>query len=109
MELDTHLSDDRLIIRLRESRLDAAVATRFKDSVRRALEAGGKTVLLDLGAVDFLDSSGLGALIAVLKTMPANRQLELVDLQPNVQRVFRLTRMDSVFTIRTAMPDRGAA
>lgn len=100
MQLDTHLADDVLTVRVVESRLDAAVATAFKDRMRAALTAGGRTVVLDLGQVDFMDSSGLGAMIAVLKSMPAARRLELEGLTPNVGRVFRLTRMDRVFSIR---------
>lgn len=100
MKLKADLGDDVLIVSVQEARLDAAVATPFKDAMRRTIEAGGATVLLDLGHVDFLDSSGLGALIAVLKAMPPNRQLVLCGVQPNVWRVLRLTRMDSVFTIQ---------
>ncbi|AXC49214.1 anti-sigma factor antagonist [Paracoccus suum] len=111
MKLVAELQGDVLAVRLDEARLDAAVATFFKDEMRRVMELGGRTVLLDLGQVDFMDSSGLGALIAVLKSMPRERPLELKGLQPNVQRVFRLTRMDSVFTIRDnhSLPTAGAA
>lgn len=104
MKLMTELQGDVLAVRVAEARLDAAGATSFKDEMRRVMGLGGKTVLLDLGQVDFMDSSGLGALIAVLKAMPPDRLLELKNLQPNVQRVFRLTRMDSVFTIRDGDP-----
>lgn len=88
-----------------EARLDAAVATAFKDSMRTAMAQGSGAVTLDLSQVLFMDSSGLGALIAVLKTMPPDRALRLCGLTPNVQRVFRLTRMDSVFTILDAGAD----
>lgn len=102
MKLRADLKDDVLAVRVEDERLDAAVATPFKDEMRRVMEIGGRTVLLDLGQVDFMDSSGLGALIAVLKSMPGQRPLVLTGLQPNVKRVLRLTRMDSVFTIEPA-------
>lgn len=100
MRLHTELCGDELLVVVEEARLDAAVATAFKDRMRQAIAAGGSTVVLDLSRVDFMDSSGLGALIAVLKAMPQGRRLELLGLRPNVQRVLRLTRMDSVFVIR---------
>lgn len=91
-------------IAVAESRLDAAVATEFKDALRRAMQGGQGPVTLDLSQVLFMDSSGLGAVIAVLKAMPQGRALRLCGLTPNVARVFRLTRMDSVFTILDAAP-----
>lgn len=105
MKLKADLEGDVLAVTVEDERLDAAVATPFKDEMRRVMDIGGGTVMLDLGRVDFMDSSGLGALIAVLKSMPAKRLLVLTGLQPNVQRVLKLTRMDSVFTIQTASPE----
>jgi len=105
MQLTLLPQPDGLTIRVDEKRLDAAIATAFKDRVRSMIAAGGGgegggQVTLDLAGVDFMDSSGLGAVIAIYKAMPPGRQLILAGLTPNVQRVFRLTRMDSVLTIR---------
>lgn len=55
-----------------------------------------------MARVEFMDSSGLGAMIAVRKGLPESLPLVLLALTPNVERVFRLTRMDSVFDIRAA-------
>lgn len=91
-----------------EARLDAAIATAFKDEMRLRLRRGEGAVTLELSQVGFMDSSGLGALIAVLKSMPAGRALRLRGLTPNVARVMRLTRMDTVFTILDADFQTGA-
>lgn len=99
MQIDTHSANDVLTLHVREDRLDAAVATAFKDQVRASFGCAGRTIILDLAQVDFMDSSGLGAMIAVLKSLPAGRSLMLRGLTPNVWRVFQLTRMDQVFTI----------
>ena len=56
-------------------------------------------MLLDLSAVTFMDSSGLGAILAIRRALPPGHRIELTGLTPNVERVFRLTRMDMVFTI----------
>lgn len=96
-------------ITVAEARLDAAVATRFKDAMRRTIQGGQGPVTLDLGQVLFMDSSGLGAVIAVLKAMPQGRALQLCGLTPNVVRVFQLTRMDGVFTILDADDRAGKA
>ncbi|MDF3606734.1 STAS domain-containing protein [Paracoccus sp. DMF-8] len=88
------------LVEVEEPRLDAAIATAFKDRMREITPQAKGLVMLDLRNVNFMDSSGLGAVIAVLKSMPQGRKLELTGLTPNVERVFRLTRMDLVFDIR---------
>ena len=105
MQLDVERQDDACVIRVGEARIDAAVATAFKEAVRKAAGDDTPRVVLDLAAVDFLDSSGLGALVAVMKLMGAGRRLELAAAQPNVRRVFDLTRMDRVFTIHATLED----
>ena len=71
----------------------------------REIAAGApERVILDLSRVEFLDSSGLGAVIAVMKMLGPDRRLELAALGPAVERVVRLTRMDTVFTIHAEAP-----
>jgi anti-sigma B factor antagonist len=93
-----------LVIRVNEARIDAAVAIEFKEAVRAAAEAPGSPVILDLSAVGFLDSSGLGAVVAIMKLLGPDRPLELAGLTPPVAKVFRLTRMDRIFTIHDTAP-----
>ena len=100
MQMTVLPQQDGLTIRVDEKRLDAMIATAFKDRVRSMIGESGPPVTLDLGGVDFMDSSGLGAVIAIFKSMPPERPLVLTRLTPNVERVFRLTRMDTVLNIR---------
>lgn len=93
-----------------ENRLDAALAIRFKDRLRDIAARNGPVILLDLSRVDFMDSSGLGAILAIRRTLPADRRIELTGLTPNVERVLRLTRMDMVFVIHPPIgPDQPQA
>lgn len=91
-----------------EARLDAVVATAFKDRMREIIHQADGLVRLDLSHVSFMDSSGLGAVIALLKATPVGKRLELTGLTPNVERVFRLTRMDQVFQIVPPLEPQGA-
>lgn len=93
------------LVRVGEARVDAAIAIRFKDALRDAAGLEAPRVLLDMTQVKFLDSSGLGALVAAKKLIGAARRLELIGLQENVARVFRLTRMDTVFTIHASVAE----
>jgi anti-sigma B factor antagonist len=99
MNLNTTLHDGTLIITVPEPRIDAAMAIRFKDAIRAATENGPDRVILDMSAVLFVDSSGLGAIVASKKQLGARRKLDLAGLTPDVAKVFRLTRMDSVFDL----------
>ena len=99
MNLESKDEGDFQIVVVHEPRIDAAGAIRFKDRMREVTGGGAPHVVLDLSAVEFVDSSGLGAIVAAMKQLGATRRLDLAGLTPTVERVFRLTRMDTVFTI----------
>ena len=99
MQIETQRAGDLLRVTVLSERIDAASAIRFKDRMREITDGGPDRVLLDLGQVDFIDSSGLGAVVSSMKQLGPGRRLELAGLRPKVEKVFRLTRMDSVFLI----------
>ncbi|MBY6092839.1 STAS domain-containing protein [Maritimibacter alkaliphilus] len=99
MDFVSDMIGDRMVVTVQSARIDAAAALQFKDGMRIATEGASARVLLDLSQVDFIDSSGLGAIVGVMKYLAPERQLDLAGLRPNVERVFRLTRMDTVFVI----------
>lgn len=99
MTLSSALRGDARIVTVHADRIDASMAIRFKEDMRVETAAGPDRVILDLSAVDFIDSSGLGAIVAAMKQMEAHRRLDLAGLTPVVDKVFRLTRMDTVFTL----------
>lgn len=108
MEIETRRAADVLVVTVREPRIDAASAIRFKDEMRRVTDGHDGRVVLDLGMVGFLDSSGLGAVVSAMKQLGPGRRLELAALTPTVAKVFRLTRMDTVFTIHARSEDTAA-
>lgn len=99
MQLSFEDIDTVRVITIGESRIDAAIAISFKDNMRELTDTGPERVVLDMTTVDFIDSSGLGAVVAAMKQVDASKKLELACLSPTVAKVFRLTRMDTVFTI----------
>lgn len=99
MELSSQQNGTLQIVSVQETRIDAAVAIQFKDAMRQTTDTDSSTVILDLSQVEFIDSSGLGAIVASMKHMGQDRSLVLAGLTPTVEKVFRLTRMDSVFGV----------
>lgn len=99
MELEHYTSGNHLIVVLKEARLDAAVADEFKTRMLEFIEAGQCQLVLDLSEIDFIDSSGLGAVVSVLKGVGAHGSLRLCGLQDGVMSIFKLTRMNKVFSI----------
>jgi anti-sigma B factor antagonist len=104
MNLSAELIGDAQVVRVGADRIDAAVAIQFKDRMRELAAGRGGRVILDLSNVGFVDSSGLGAIVAVMKFLAPAAKLELAALTPTVSKVFRMTRMDSVFAIHATAP-----
>ena len=104
MEITARKRGPALIVSVNDARIDAAVAIEFKEAIRAEAGESDGPVILDLSKVTFLDSSGLGAVVAVMKLLGKDRPLELAGLTEPVAKVFRLTRMDSIFTIHPAVP-----
>ena len=105
MELACERIGDVLVITPQEDRIDAAVAIKFKDEMRGLTTDGPDRIVLNLALVGFVDSSGLGAIVGAMKQLTLGQQLERASLTPNVEKVFRLTRMDRVFQIHNSVDD----
>ncbi|UOA25582.1 STAS domain-containing protein [Pseudosulfitobacter sp. DSM 107133] len=109
MELSSKTEGQVRIVTVRNARIDAAGAIEFKDAMRAETDNGPDLVVLDLSAVDFIDSSGLGAIVAAMKHLAPQRKLALAGLTPTVDKVFKLTRMDSVFSLFATLDDARSA
>jgi anti-sigma B factor antagonist len=107
MELTVGNSAGGIVVRVAAARIDAASAIAFKDGMKALTDACEGRVLLDLAEVGFIDSSGLGAIVASMKQLGAGRRLELASLTPPVAKVFRLTRLDTVFPIHATPGEAG--
>jgi anti-sigma B factor antagonist len=89
------------ILRISEvTQLGAANANSFRDEARSAMTEGQKNIEIDLSQTTFIDSCGLGALIALHKTACARKgHVRLLHPQPPVLQILELTRMHNIFQI----------
>jgi len=65
-----------------------------------ALGAGDGNVLLDMAAVDFIGSSGLGSLIVAYKQAAAmGKKMAMAQAQPSVYKIFKITASEDIFHV----------
>lgn len=80
--------------------LDGSTSVNLRQEVETLLAKGTKNILLDFAQVTFMNSSGLGVLVAILKKVRSTgAELYICSLNEQVKMIFSLTKMDSVFTI----------
>lgn len=99
MEIEERKVGDVLVVLPREKRIDASVSTGFKGKMVDWIKQGNKHIVLDLSQVDFIDSSGLGAIVSSLKTLGNEGDLVICGVRETVMGLFRITRMNRVFQI----------
>jgi anti-sigma B factor antagonist len=80
--------------------LDVNNSNDFRDQVRASMSASQRFIEIDLSETTFLDSCGLGALIALHKTTCSrNGLVRLLNPTPPVQQILELTRMHRIFEV----------
>lgn len=96
MNLTTDIRDTVAVVAI-AGRLTASGAPQLRTEINDLVEAGTNRVVIDLGQTEFVDSSGLGALIGGLKsTRVAGGDLRIAAVPDSVRTVLRLTNLDRV-------------
>ena len=83
--------------------IDVYTAPQLRDAITELVGAGKYDITIDLEAVEFLDSTGLGVLVGGLKKVRAHDgSLQLVCNQDRLLKIFRITGLAKVFTIHAS-------
>ena len=99
MKFETTPIDDLVAVIRGEGRLNMVSAPRLRDAVAAAVADGRPRVVVDLSPVDFMDSSGLGALVGCLKTArQAGGDLRIAAPSEQVTMVLQLSNLDRILT-----------
>jgi len=100
MNLETKKTGEFILLKPLKQNIDVTTSTEFKARVTDLINQGNNFFLLNLSEVDFVDSSGLGVMISILKTLTLNNgDIVLCELNIPVLNLFNLTRMNTVFKI----------
>jgi anti-sigma B factor antagonist len=92
--------ENHLLIEITVSEANLENADAFKSQVIQLLDAHNKSVVIDLNQVEYIDSSFLGALVAILKhAIAMKKEVILVALKKDVHDLLLLIRLDKVFKI----------
>jgi anti-sigma B factor antagonist len=105
MEIKLEMDNEVIILRL-AGNLVASTAEGLNAQIAKLMEKKYRFILFDLGKVDFIDSSGLGACIAIKRSLAASDGvLACTGLNETVRKVFRMTRADQKIMIFDARQD----
>jgi anti-anti-sigma factor len=106
LDVQTRQTDAGVSVVAPTGRLDVAGAPALKDAISEVVKNGPPRVVIDMEGVSFVDSTGLGSVIAALKQI-RNTQGELRLAAPNqqVRVVLELTTLDRVFPYYATVED----
>jgi anti-sigma B factor antagonist len=99
MQLETSDHSGIRAIRLDHPRFDASIAADFKSAISGFVAQGIRRFVFDFSTVEFIDSSGLGAIVSSLKMVGEQGSIAITGLRDNPRTMFKLTRMDRIFPL----------
>ncbi len=99
MKLEERHEGNILVASVLDKRLDAQAVDDFKGKMSSHIENGESLIVLNLSNVEFIDSSGLGAIVSVLKMLKDRGSLVICGAGDSISRMFKLTRMNKVFSM----------
>lgn len=88
-----------------EGEVDVYTAPLLRQKLVDLVDGGASRLIVNLEPVQFLDSTGLGVLVAALNRMRRqDGDMELICSQQRILRVFEITGLTTVFTIHHSLP-----
>ena len=108
MPFTAQRNGDVIIVKVHAKRLDAHLAPEFKAQLVHLVQSGHERIVMDMAALEFIDSSGLGALIAGLKALGGRGEMVLCGITPRLLSLFQLTRVDRLLHIFASVEEAGS-
>jgi anti-sigma B factor antagonist len=99
MNIKTKKIQDILVIYPEEQNLDSEVSNEFRERIKSLVSEGHRRLIINLNTVDFIDSSGLGALVLGHKEVRKNGELKIAAPKPQIHEMMKLVRLDQVLNV----------
>lgn len=81
--------------------LDIYTSAKFKEEVLNKFDSKKTDILIDGEKLEYIDSTGLGALIYILKNLKDDDyKIHIMNIKPSIQKLFDITELDKLFLIR---------
>jgi anti-sigma B factor antagonist len=105
LTLNTRTEADRTVLEV-AGEVDVYTGPTLRDRISDLLDGGARDLVVDLGRVDFIDSTGLGVLVGALnRAKDLDGSLALVCAQERVLKLLRITGLDQVFTVHASLAE----
>lgn len=96
---------DKISLELK-GELDISHTSKFKKKTMSIYDKDPKDMELDLEGLEYLDSTGLGAFIYLLKHVQENgHKIYLKNIKPNIKKLFTITKLDELFVFEGGSND----
>jgi anti-sigma B factor antagonist len=100
MKINEKQNENITVIMPHINRLDASNSSNLKNKIVDLYSQNKTQVVLNMEQIDFMDSSGLAALLSGVKTLGQKGELALAGVSETVRKLFTITRLDrGVFNI----------
>lgn len=98
--IDITVEDDYLKIKP-IGEIDIYTSPKFKDEVIKYFKKNSKNILIDGEKLEYIDSTGLGALISIYKILKEEeKDIYIKNIKPNIKKLFEITDLNKIFTIK---------
>ncbi|MCU9615168.1 STAS domain-containing protein [Caldibacillus lycopersici] len=98
--VDVNKTDGNTIMKI-SGEIDAYTAPKLKETINQLTKEDGKNVVIDLTDVIYMDSTGLGVLVAAFKKIKTNGgSFILTGLSNRLQRLFTITGLSEIMDIK---------
>jgi anti-sigma B factor antagonist len=103
LDVDTGQVGASSLLTLR-GEIDVYTAPRLRQAIIDLVDGGAAHIIVDMSAVDFLDSTGLGVLVGGLKRVKVkDGSLSIVTSQDKILKIFDITGLNKVFAIHDSV------
>jgi anti-sigma B factor antagonist len=105
-----HRAEKDLTVVTISGEIDVFTSPRLREELLDIIEGGSPHLVIDLGEVTFLDSTGLGVLVGIYHRLRArDGSMSFVGVNDRVRRVFHVTQLTKIFVLHNSLEEALAA